>query len=52
MPSNPEEYARRLYAALHEADASGVEAIFIELPPPDTLWAAIRDRLLRATRPL
>jgi L-threonylcarbamoyladenylate synthase len=52
MPSDPQPYARRLYAALHEADAAGVAAIFIELPPADPQWAAVRDRLIRATRPL
>jgi len=52
MPSQPEDYARALYAALHEADASGCEILLIALPPDEPAWAAIHDRLLRATRPL
>ena len=52
MPAEAESYARRLYAALHEADAKGAAEIFIEMPPPDARWDAVRDRLLRATRPL
>ncbi len=50
MPQTPEAYAARLYDALRQADASGVMRIVIE-EPTDTegLWAAVRDRLLRAT---
>jgi len=52
MPSQPEDYARALYAALHEADASGCETLLIALPPDEPAWAAIHDRLRRATRSL
>ena len=52
MPSDPDAYARRLYAALHDADGPDVKAIFIELPLSTPQWTAVRDRLLRATRPL
>ncbi len=52
MPLLPEDYARVLYAALHEADASGCEILLIALPPDEPVWAAIHDRVLRATRPL
>jgi L-threonylcarbamoyladenylate synthase len=52
LPSNPQAYARRLYAALHEADAIGMAAIFIQMPPAGPQWAAIRDRIMRATRDL
>lgn len=52
MPNEPREFARSLYAALHEADAFGVNAIFIELPPGSLEWAAVLDRLTRATRVL
>lgn len=51
MPENPDDYAARLYAALHEADVLGVAAIFVEMPPDQPQWAAVRDRLMRATRP-
>jgi len=49
MPLQPEDYARELYAALHEADASGCEILLIALPPDEPAWAAIHDRVLRAT---
>ena len=45
------EAAARLFAALHEADASGRERIAVA-PVPDTgLGAAINDRLRRAAAP-
>ena len=52
MPAQPEDYARALYAALHEADAAGCEVLLVELPPDEPAWAAIHDRLRRATQPL
>jgi L-threonylcarbamoyladenylate synthase len=52
MPTQPEDYARALYAALHEADASRCETLLIALPPDEPAWAAIHDRLRRATRSL
>jgi L-threonylcarbamoyladenylate synthase len=52
MPANAAEYARRFYAELHEADERGAPAIFIEMPPDEPQWAAVRDRITRATRPL
>jgi L-threonylcarbamoyladenylate synthase len=51
MPSKPEEYAARLYAALREADEVGAGAILIERPPTSgPVWQAIADRLGRAAR--
>ena len=52
MDSDPAEYARALYATLHRLDAAGLRAIFIEMPPDEPRWAAVRDRLTRATLPL
>ena len=52
MPADPAAYARRLYAALHDADSRGVAAIFIQTPPDSPPWAAVRDRLFRASRPI
>ncbi len=49
MPLRPDEYAARLYAALHELDDAGVERIIVELPPDTEAWLAVRDRLLRAS---
>jgi L-threonylcarbamoyladenylate synthase len=51
MPSSAEEYARRLYAALREADDRHADAIWVQLPPNESVWAAVRDRVFRATRP-
>ncbi len=52
LPSNPEAYAQRFYAALRWLDAARPAAILIELPPDRPEWLAVRDRILRATRPL
>ena len=49
MPREPKAYARRLYAALRELDGADCETILIEAPPDAPEWAAVRDRLLRAT---
>jgi L-threonylcarbamoyladenylate synthase len=51
MPSQPDEYARSLYASLHRADQSGVEMIWVQKPPEELGWEAIADRVMRATRP-
>lgn len=48
LPAEPTEYARQLYAALHELDAAGVELILIEEVPATPNWNAVRDRLQRA----
>lgn len=52
MASEPGDYAREVYATLRQADATQATILFIELPPPDPPWQAVRDRLQRATRPL
>ena len=52
MPASPESYAHHLYAVLREVDAMALDAIYIEMPPDEPRWAAVRDRLTRATRPL
>jgi L-threonylcarbamoyladenylate synthase len=49
MPRDAQQYAQRLYAILHELDAGGFTAIWIELPPDQPAWKAVRDRILRAT---
>jgi L-threonylcarbamoyladenylate synthase len=50
LPDDPEGYARGFYAALHALDAARVSRIWIEAPPDqDDAWAAVRDRILRAT---
>ncbi len=47
-PADPAEYARRLYAALHQLDAIGAARILVAVPPQAEAWAAIHDRLRRA----
>ncbi|MSQ88138.1 MAG: threonylcarbamoyl-AMP synthase [Betaproteobacteria bacterium] len=49
MPSEPRAYAQRLYAALRELDRAQCETILIESPPEGVEWAAVKDRLTRAT---
>ena len=49
---DPQAYARQFYARLRLHDAQQLRAIYIELPPDVPQWHAVRDRILRATRPL
>jgi L-threonylcarbamoyladenylate synthase len=49
LGADPAIYARRIYAALHEADQAGAEWIAVEEPPDRPEWAAVRDRLRRAS---
>jgi L-threonylcarbamoyladenylate synthase len=49
LPSEPVAYGRGLYAALHELDAKGVNAIVVERAPRDESWWAVADRLERAS---
>lgn len=48
LPAEPVIVAERLYSALHELDALGVDELLVELPPDLPEWAAVRDRLSRA----
>jgi L-threonylcarbamoyladenylate synthase len=48
MPSNAAAYAHTLYATLHELDAEGLEWIALDLPPDESDWQALRDRMTRA----
>ena len=49
LPADPAAAARRLYAALRELDAAGLDVLLIQSPPPGPEWAGVRDRLQRAT---
>lgn len=51
MPDEPIRYAQILYEILREAERLG-EVIFIEMPADVPEWAAVRDRLSRATEKL
>jgi L-threonylcarbamoyladenylate synthase len=48
MPSNPKDYARRLYRTLHDLDAEQLDFIAVEPPLGAAEWDGIRDRLRRA----
>jgi L-threonylcarbamoyladenylate synthase len=43
------EYAQGLYAALRKLDAEGLDQIIVEALPDSQDWAAVADRLQRAT---
>jgi L-threonylcarbamoyladenylate synthase len=49
MPKHAAAYAQRLYAELHALDSAGLDWIAVEAPPSDSAWAAVHDRLQRAT---
>ncbi len=49
--NTPERAASELYRVLHDFDECGVEQIVVVMPPDQSDWRAIRDRLRRATRP-
>lgn len=49
LPATPQDYARHLYAALRAMDAEGADRILVEDAPEGEAWAAVRDRLQRAT---
>ncbi|MFG6448715.1 L-threonylcarbamoyladenylate synthase [Roseateles sp. BYS180W] len=48
MPSQAAAAAHELFAALRELDALGAKEIWIEIPPSDSEWDGVRDRLTRA----
>lgn len=45
----PEAAARELYALLRRLEGEGVAKIVVVMPPDESQWAAVRDRLVRAT---
>lgn len=49
LPSDPELYANLLYQTLRDLDQLAFDFILIEDVPASPDWAAIRDRLVRAT---
>ena len=52
MPSDPVNYAKKLYVALSDLEGRGVERIMIEEPPTGTEWAGVWDRVSKATAAL
>jgi L-threonylcarbamoyladenylate synthase len=51
-PNVPDAFARQLYATLRRLDLPAVHAILVEMPPDTPEWAAVRDRITRATQPV
>lgn len=49
LPDDAVGYAAGLYAALHRLDEGGCDTIVIAAPPSGEAWAAVRDRLTRAS---
>jgi len=49
LPIEPVGYAHGLYAALHRLDAASLARIVVEEVPDTPAWAAVRDRLVRAS---
>lgn len=49
LAAEPVEAGRQLYAALHRIDAERLHVVVVAMPPADEAWAAIRDRLQRAS---
>jgi len=50
MPSDPAAYAARFYGVLHELDRENWPWIAVEALPDTLAWAALRDRLGRASK--
>ena len=48
MPAQAAAVAHELFAVLREFDDAGVQAIWVERPPPGPAWEGVRDRLQRA----
>jgi L-threonylcarbamoyladenylate synthase len=48
LPADAEGYGHAIFAALHEADAAGLDALVIERVPDAPAWWAVADRIRRA----
>jgi L-threonylcarbamoyladenylate synthase len=49
IPHDAEAFGRSIYAELHHCDQAGAELIIVEALPETGEWAAIQDRLKRAS---
>ncbi|WP_435006968.1 L-threonylcarbamoyladenylate synthase [Tundrisphaera lichenicola] len=49
--ATPKIASRELYARLHRLDTQKLDMILILPPPDEPQWAAVRDRVWRASRP-
>jgi L-threonylcarbamoyladenylate synthase len=48
LPLDPEGYAARIYATLHDLDRAQLPWIAVEALPETREWDALRDRISRA----
>jgi len=48
MPTDPNQCAHELFAQLRAFDSLGVEQIWVETPPSESVWEGVLDRLRRA----
>jgi L-threonylcarbamoyladenylate synthase len=48
LANEPDAYASRLYATLHDLDDCAVEDVVVEAVPEGEAWWAVADRLRRA----
>lgn len=48
LPPDAAAYGHAIFAALHDADAAGLDALLIERVPESAEWWAVADRLRRA----
>ena len=48
MPNEARLAAYQLFADLRAMDDAGVKLIWVETPPPESVWDGVRDRLQRA----
>jgi L-threonylcarbamoyladenylate synthase len=49
LPGEPSDYARLLFATLHDLDDEGVYAIVVQAVPDEPAWWAVADRLARGS---
>lgn len=49
MPNDPVAYGKHLYSVLRNLDQLAFSAIYIETPPENSEWLAIKDRILKAS---
>ncbi len=52
MPERAEDYARLLYATLHELDDAKMDLVIVQAVPHTDEWEGVRDRLHRASAPI
>lgn len=50
LPRDPIDYAYEIYYQLYEADTWDVDVLFIEMPPCEPGWGALRDKIKRASQ--